>query len=384
MVFSVFPLRTDIPISFTHNTNMSDFDIVLENVSKQYGDVLAVDNVNLEIERGTYCCLLGPSGCGKTSTLRMIAGHEEVSRGQILLRSQEVTHIPPAKRNTSMMFQDYALFPHMTAVDNVAFGLKMRKVKKTERTKQAQSMLEKVGLGEYADRLPAQLSGGQRQRVALARSLVTEPAVLLLDEPLSALDRFVRVQMRGELQRIQKDLGMTFVHVTHSQEEALALADLVVVMDQGRIQQVGSPKQIYDHARTPFVASFMGDHNVLTGTVESSSDNRLTVRGGSGQTFALMGDASVRSEVSFSIRADHVDIQPSGKQPSKEGMAANTIAGTASVIEYAGFLVRIKVISELNDNFMVYVPEKEFEKRPLTIDQAVQVSWQAEEAELLS
>ncbi|MCB0099187.1 MAG: ABC transporter ATP-binding protein, partial [Caldilineaceae bacterium] len=253
---------------------MSDYDIVLENVTKQYGSVVAVDNINLQLPRGSYCCLLGPSGCGKTSTLRMIAGHEIASKGRILLRNEDVTNIPPARRNTSMMFQDYALFPHMTLVDNVAFGLKMRGMGKIERRRRAAQMLDKVGLHEYALRYPAQLSGGQRQRVALARSLVTEPAVLLLDEPLSALDRFVRIQMRGELQRIQKELGMTFVHVTHSQEEALALADIVVVMDHGHIQQVGSPRAVYEHARTPFVASFMGDHNVVKGKVVGSKKKK--------------------------------------------------------------------------------------------------------------
>lgn len=363
---------------------MSEPDIILQSVTKLYSDVLAVDHIDLKIDRGTYCCLLGPSGCGKTSTLRMIAGHEDVSSGRIILRGQDVTEIPPAKRNTSMMFQDYALFPHMTAVDNVAFGLKMRKIRKDERQQQAQQMLEKVGLGEYTDRLPAQLSGGQRQRVALARSLITEPAILLLDEPLSALDRFVRVQMRGELQRIQKDLGLTFIHVTHSQEEALALADLVVVMDEGRIQQMGTPKEIYDHARTPFVASFMGDHNVLSGTVQSISDNLLMVNGDGAQTFALVGEAPIGSEISFSIRADHAQIQPMAQQTSSPDPLINSITGTASVIEYAGFLVRIKVVTEQNKNFMVYVPEKEFEKQPFTIDQAVQVTWQKEEAELLT
>ncbi|MEM7127230.1 MAG: ABC transporter ATP-binding protein [Chloroflexota bacterium] len=361
---------------------MSDYDIVLENVSKRYGDVLAVDNVNLELERGTYCCLLGPSGCGKTSTLRMIAGHEEVSSGRIMLRAEDVTHVPPARRNTSMMFQDYALFPHMTVVNNVAFGLKMRKMKKPDRRKQAQEMLDKVGLGDYSERYPAQLSGGQRQRVALARSLVTEPAVLLLDEPLSALDRFVRIQMRGELQRIQKDLEMTFVHVTHSQEEALALADLVVVMDEGRIQQVGSPKEVYDHARTPFVATFMGDHNVIEGHVERVDKDQLTLKGLDGQTFRLKGNAPMGSDVSFSVRADHAQVKPIVEVENEA--LINAMVGTASVVEYAGFLVRVKVIAPGCDEFVVYVPERQFVEQPIQIDQPVKVFWEVEEAELLT
>jgi putative spermidine/putrescine transport system ATP-binding protein len=233
-------------------------------VTKRYDTTLAVDTVNLKIPAGTYCCLLGPSGCGKTSTLRMIAGHEAVSEGDIILGPQNVTDLEPAKRGTAMMFQSYALFPHLTVIDNVAFALKMRGIDRATRHKRAGELLELVAMTPYAARLPAQLSGGQQQRVALARALITEPQILLLDEPLSALDPFLRVKMRGELKRLQRELGISFVQVTHGQEEAMALADHIVVMNQGRIEQQGSARDIFHHPRTEFVARFIGGHNVLS------------------------------------------------------------------------------------------------------------------------
>ncbi|MDO8251059.1 MAG: ABC transporter ATP-binding protein, partial [Rhodoferax sp.] len=223
----------------------------------------AVDNINLRIASGTYCCLLGPSGCGKSTTLRMIAGHESVSSGDILLDNRNITDLPAAARGTAMMFQSFALFPHLSALDNVAFSLKMKGVAKDERLAKAQDLLERVAMGPLAQRKPGELSGGQQQRVALARALITQPRVLLLDEPLSALDPFLRIQMRAELRRWQKMLGLTFIHVTHSQEEAMALADVMVVMNQGLIEQVGSPHEIYNRPASEFVARFMGGHNVL-------------------------------------------------------------------------------------------------------------------------
>jgi putative spermidine/putrescine transport system ATP-binding protein len=357
---------------------MSVSDVSLDHVTKMYGDVCAVDQISLDIPQGTYCCLLGPSGCGKSSTLRMIAGHETVSSGHIRVRGQDITNVPAAKRNTAMMFQDYALFPHMTLIDNVAYGLKMRGVAKRERRAQAIELLDNVGLGEYVSRYPAQLSGGQRQRVALARALITQPDVLLLDEPLSALDRFVRVRMRGELRRIQKQTGITFVHVTHSQEEALALADLVIIMDQGRIEQMGTPQEVYDHAGTPFVASFIGDHNVLTGTVIASGEGMVRLRDEDGHIFELPGDDHIGDAISFSVRADHAllatDVAPG------ETAQANTVRGVASIVEYAGFMVRVKLDTPSGTEFAVYVPEKAFTESPVQLNQPVEVSWPTEDA----
>lgn len=236
----------------------------LAKLSKRYGDTLAVDAIDLVVPNNTYCCMLGPSGCGKSSTLRMIAGHESVTAGDIVLGADTINIRPPAKRGTAMMFQSYALFPHMTCIDNVAFALKMRGIEKDARHETARRMLETMELTAYADRLPGQLSGGQQQRVALARALITEPQLLLLDEPLSALDPFLRIGMRAELKRLQRALGISFVHVTHSQEEAMALADLVVVMNEGRIAQSGSPQEVFSKPNSAFVARFIGGHNVIT------------------------------------------------------------------------------------------------------------------------
>jgi putative spermidine/putrescine transport system ATP-binding protein len=238
-------------------------NLELVRVTKRYGATTAVDAINLRVPAGSYCCLLGPSGCGKTSTLRMIAGHESASEGDILIGAANVTDLPPAKRGTAMMFQSYALFPHLSCLDNVAFSLKMRGVDKTTRRRQAMEFLELVAMESYAQRVPAQLSGGQQQRVALARALITHPQILLLDEPLSALDPFLRVRMRGELRRLQSGLGIPFIHVTHGQDEALALADLVVVMNKGRIEQAGNPRQVFEKPATEFVARFLGGHNVI-------------------------------------------------------------------------------------------------------------------------
>jgi len=237
----------------------------LLQVTKQYGrDALAVDRFSQRFEAGTYVCLLGPSGCGKSSTLRMIAGHESVSSGDIKLDGESLIKKPPAKRGTAMMFQNYALFPHLSVLDNVAFSLRMAGVDRVERHDKAQQMLALVQMQEFAERKPEQLSGGQQQRVALARALITEPSVLLLDEPLSALDPFLRIAMRGELARLQRELGITFIHVTHSQDEALALADHIVLMNNAVIEQAGSPAEIFNTPRTDFVARFIGGHNVLT------------------------------------------------------------------------------------------------------------------------
>src|SRR5499433_3455842 len=232
-------------------------------LSKRFGGTLAVDRIGLKIEPGTYCCLLGPSGCGKTSTLRMIAGHEAASSGDVILGTSNISDMPPAKRGTAMMFQSYALFPHLSALDNVAFSLKMAGMAKAARHAKATDMLRLVAMQEYWARLPSQLSGGQQQRVALARALITEPQILLLDEPLSALDPFLRVRMRGELKRLQRELGISFIHVTHGQDEAMALAEIVVLMNGGRIEQQGSPRDIFNHPRTEFAAKFIGGHNVI-------------------------------------------------------------------------------------------------------------------------
>ena len=242
---------------------MPNKDVELVSLTKRFGASTAVNAIDLQIEKASYCCLLGPSGCGKSTTLRMIAGHEEATAGDIVVCGRQVTTQPPSQRGTAMMFQSYALFPHLDAHDNVAFSLRMRGIPKARRDAKARELLELVEMTDYLDRRPHELSGGQQQRVALARALVNEPSVLLLDEPLSALDPFLRIRMREELKRFQRDLGITFIHVTHSQDEALALGDQVVVMQDGEIRQSGTAREVYETPANEFVARFIGGHNIL-------------------------------------------------------------------------------------------------------------------------
>jgi putative spermidine/putrescine transport system ATP-binding protein len=237
--------------------------IRLSGLRKTFGDVVAVDNVDLEVADGEFLTLLGPSGSGKTTVLRMIAGFEQPTAGTIELAGVDVTGTPPYNRDVNTVFQDYALFPHMNVLDNVEYGLRVKKVPKAERRSRAQEALDAVRLGEYGERKPSQLSGGQRQRVALARALVNKPRVLLLDEPLGALDLKLREQMQVELKELQREVGITFVFVTHDQEEALTMSDRIAVFDAGAIAQIGSPTEIYEHPKTPFVAGFVGVSNLL-------------------------------------------------------------------------------------------------------------------------
>jgi spermidine/putrescine transport system ATP-binding protein len=250
-------------------------DVRLENVTKRFDDVVAVDDLSLEIERGSFFALLGPSGCGKTTTLRMIGGFEEPTAGTIYLGDEPVSGKPPYKRDVNTVFQSYALFPHLTIFENVAFGLRRKGVRKGDVRGRVLSILELVGLAGFEKRKPRQLSGGQQQRVALARALVNKPRVLLLDEPLGALDLKLRKQMQLELKAIQNDVGITFVHVTHDQEEAMTMADGIAIMNGGRIEQLGAPADLYERPQTAFVASFLGISNLLPGTVTGPGTVRL-------------------------------------------------------------------------------------------------------------
>src|SRR5436305_3567681 len=240
-------------------------DVRLERVTKRFEETTAVDNLSLEIERGSFFALLGPSGCGKTTTLRMIGGFEEPSEGDIYLGEREVSGLPSYRRDVNTVFQSYALFPHLSIFENVAFGLRRKRVAKGEVTERVGEALELVDLGAFGKRKPNQLSGGQQQRVALARALVNRPRVLLLDEPLGALDLKLRKQMQLELKRIQHEVGITFVHVTHDQEEAMTMADQIAVMDSGHIEQLGTPTELYETPQTVFVAGFLGVSNLIDG-----------------------------------------------------------------------------------------------------------------------
>jgi putative spermidine/putrescine transport system ATP-binding protein len=318
-------------------------DLELVALVKTYGSTVAVDRINLKMAAGSYCCLLGPSGCGKTSTLRVIAGHETASDGDVLLGGRNITLLSAASRGTAMMFQSYALFPHLSAIDNVAFSLKMRGVDKPTRLKKAGELLERVSLGHLAHRKPAELSGGQQQRVALARALITEPKVLLLDEPLSALDPFLRIKMRAELKAWQQSLGMTFVHVTHSQEEAMALADQVVVMNQGRIEQDAAPHMLFNAPRSEFVARFMGGHNI----VPTSG-----------------GLVAVRSDKT---------------QLSRTPLAASdrVLPATVRGVEYQGTYVLLTLASDSVPEFNVMLPEAAFDAAPWSVGDGAFAHWGA-------
>ena len=314
------------------------YDVELVAVTKRYGSTVAVDDISLRVPKGGYCCLLGPSGCGKTSTLRMIAGHEGISEGDLLIDGRNVTDLPPSARGTAMMFQNYALFPHLNCLDNVAFGPKMRGVAKAERHRRAREFLDLVQMGDYAARLPAQLSGGQQQRIALARALIMQPRVLLLDEPLSALDPFLRVRMREELKRLQRELEITFVHVTHAQDEAMALADLMVVMDGGKIQQTGSPAEVFEQPASAFVARFIGGHNVLPW-----------------------------KDSMIAVRTDQCSIEkPAG---------AAGLKGRVSNVEYQGPTIRVALTTGDGLEAAAVLRDHVFKEHPVSTGDEVTLSW---------
>jgi spermidine/putrescine transport system ATP-binding protein len=305
-------------------------DVRLENVVKRFDEVVAVDGISVDIPHGSFFAMLGPSGCGKTTTLRMIGGFEEPTEGRILLGDRDVVGLPPYKRDVNTVFQSYALFPHMSVADNVAFGLERRRVPKDQIRGRVDEMLELVGLSGYGNRKPRQLSGGQQQRVALGRALVNHPRVLLLDEPLGALDLKLRKNMQMELKRIQHEVGITFVHVTHDQEEAMTMADTIAVMNGGRVEQLGPPEELYERPATPFVASFLGASNLLSGTVEDAGAVRLE------------DGTVVRALVNG--RTGHV---AAGVRPEKitigRGGGANELAGTVSETAYIGVATHVVV-----------------------------------------
>ncbi|WP_181699653.1 ABC transporter ATP-binding protein [Chthonobacter albigriseus] len=351
-------------------------DIELASVTKRYGVTTAVDAISLKIKAGTYCCLLGPSGCGKTSTLRMIAGHESVSDGDILLGNTVINDLPPARRGTAMMFQSYALFPHLDLVDNVAFSLKMKGMEKAERRDKALAMLRVMEMEPYAARRPAQLSGGQQQRVALARALITDPQALLLDEPLSALDPFLKVRMRAELKKLQASLGITFIHVTHSQEEAMALADVVVVMSGGRIEQAAHPREVFNRPATAFVARFMGEHNVIEGRAAGGGEGTTRFEVVGGASFLAPAVREAGAPVAIAVRSDKVRLG--------DGEPGFGFTGLVSAVEYRGSTVQVAVAAPGIDEFSVSVDEAEFFRAPLSVGEAVPLSWSREHVHVLA
>ena len=333
--------------------------VSLRSVTKKYGSFTAVQDLTLDIPAGSYCCLLGPSGCGKTTTMRMIAGHEDITSGDIYIGDVKINGLPPTKRNTAMMFQNYALFPHKTVWQNIEFGLKMRKIPAAERYQRIAEMLETVGLQQFADRKPQMLSGGQQQRVALARALVTRPQVLLLDEPLSALDESLRVKTRGELRKLQRQFGMTFIQVTHNQDEAYSLSDQIVVMDHGRIDQVGTPQEIFSQPTSQFVASFTGDNNIFPGkVVEAIHDAtgysiQLEVAG-LGNLYCRGDYAQVGAQAACCVRADHLHIAPLEGESDLTDGGTNRLTGRITAIEFTGYITRVSVMLEKTGAEILY------------------------------
>lgn len=287
---------------------MSTPAVEFRGISMHFGDKVAVEGIDLAIEEGAFVVLLGPSGGGKTTLLNILGGFLEPTQGRVFIAGADVTDIPPARRPTTTVFQDYALFPHMTIAGNVGFGLKMRGIAGAERAERAERALDMVGLGHTAGRRAHELSGGQRQRVALARALVVEPSVLLLDEPLGALDMKLRREMQNELKAIQRKVGTTFVHVTHDQEEAMAIADSIVVMNNGSIEDMGQPERIYLRPASRFTANFMGENNLIEGAVTAASGERVTVETAIGG-FDVEGAAAVGDKVALSARPEHLYLE---------------------------------------------------------------------------
>jgi putative spermidine/putrescine transport system ATP-binding protein len=331
---------------------MSRFAVELQQVSRRYGTVQAVADVSLSIQDGEFFSMLGPSGSGKTTCLRLIAGFEQPSSGSILLHGQEASGLPPYERDVNTVFQDYALFPHMSVLDNVAYGLMVKGVGRAQRHKEAEAALELVALGGFGGRRPGQLSGGQRQRVALARALITKPRVLLLDEPLGALDLKLREQMQAELKSLQRRLGITFIYVTHDQGEALSMSDRVAVFSQGRIEQVDSPKNLYTRPKTVFVAGFVGTANVVRGALAQK----------------LTG-----SDKAFSVRPEHVRFTPSaeGNRVSVEGRVVE--------VQYHGATSRYEVQVEGDQVLTVSLLNGEVDEAALPRQgDPVRVAWARE------
>jgi putative spermidine/putrescine transport system ATP-binding protein len=343
-------------------------ELTLSSLSKHYGDFHAVREVSLQIADGEFLVLLGPSGCGKTTTLRMVAGFIEPSGGHVRLADQDVTLLPPWKRNAGMVFQSYALFPHMTVAQNVAFGLEMRKLPRADIGRRVEEALALVRLAGYGHRLPRQLSGGQQQRVALARALAIRPDVLLLDEPLSNLDAKLRQEVRVEIRELQRQLGLTTVMVTHDQEEALTMADRLVVMNEGSVRQVGSQRDLYERPADRFVAGFVGRSTFLPGTVETPG--RFRTEGG----LAIACTGGANGKAVLALRPEQVEIGPPPSPSDARSGLDNALAGTVEFVSYLGAQIDIHVRLSPTDRVVVQIANREGGFSP-EVGHPVQVGW---------
>jgi len=339
-----------------------DSDIRLAGVTKRFAETLAVDDLSLEIPRGSFFAMLGPSGCGKTTTLRMVGGFEDPTAGRVFLGGIDVTDHPPFRRDVNTVFQSYALFPHLSVERNVSFGLERKKVGKEEVRQRVGDILDLVQLTGLGKRRPQQLSGGQQQRVALARALVNHPRALLLDEPLGALDLRLRRQLQIELKRIQADIGITFVHVTHDQEEALTMADTIAVMNEGRIEQMGSGEELYERPRTEFVANFLGISNLVDGTVGSRDGTMATFDAEEGERVFVPSDrfANVNGgPIRIGIRPEKIEIASSDSTREASSASRNVIHGRVTVASYLGTSIQYVVETKTGRELTVIAPNRD-------------------------
>jgi spermidine/putrescine transport system ATP-binding protein len=353
-------------------------DVRLENVSKSFKDMNAVDNLSLTVKEGEFFSLLGPSGCGKTTTLRMIGGFEDPSEGKIQLGGKEVSNLPPYKRDVNTVFQSYALFPHLSIQENIAYGLKRKKVAKDEIGPRVDEMIKLVDLEGYGDRRPNQLSGGQQQRVALARALVNRPQLLLLDEPLGALDLKLRKQMQIELKRIQSEVGITFIYVTHDQEEAMTMSDRLAVMNAGKMEQVGAPQEVYELPATEFVASFLGASNLLNGEVETSNGQLSKIRLRSGDVLTVPSERlPVKTgAVRIGVRPEKLTIKRADDQPPPGD--DNSIQATVVVSTYTGVGTTYECRTDDGAKIVAYLQNISTASTPAGAGTRVLLSWHPE------
>ena len=358
---------------------MAEVDVRLERVTKDFGETVAVDDLSLDIARGEFFSMLGPSGCGKTTTLRMIGGFEEPTRGTIYLDGRDVTDRPPYKRDVNTVFQSYALFPHLNVYENVAFGLRRRKVGDQDIKTRVDEALRLVDLVGFEKRKPGQMSGGQAQRVALARALVNQPKVLLLDEPLGALDLKLRKQMQLELKRIQQEVGITFIYVTHDQEEAMTMSDRLAVMRHGKIEQIGPPEDVYENPQTQFVAGFLGASNLLEGELKEQSEGLTTVLLAGGDVVHLPSDRApfrTGDEVLIGVRPEKISIARAREDDELES-GWNAVTGLLRMSTYIGVSHQYKVEGPGGADLTVWVQNLGVEEAPRSGERA-RLSWQWE------
>jgi spermidine/putrescine transport system ATP-binding protein len=357
---------------------MPEIDIRLDRVTKTFDDTIAVDDLSLDIEEGEFFSMLGPSGCGKTTTLRMIGGFDDPTRGTIYLGGRDVTDLPPYRRDVNTVFQSYALFPHFNVFENVAFGLRRRKVDKSEIKRRVIESLELVDLVGFERRRPGQMSGGQQQRVALARALVNRPKVLLLDEPLGALDLKLRKQMQLELKRIQEEVGITFIYVTHDQEEAMTMSNRLAVMRHGKAEQIGPPEDVYENPQTEFVASFLGASNLLNGELKDQRNGTSTVLLTGGDAVSLPSERAPfgsGASVKVGVRPEKITIEPEDDQPAVPG--TNIVSGLLRMSTYIGVSHQYKVEGPGGATLTVWVQNLGAERTP-SPGERVRLSWRWE------